>query len=498
MKTRLLFALALVLSVAAAAIAIARQERFPHDVHANLFPLCTGCHEGVPAGESARFYPSQQLCAGCHDGSEVRRVAWNGPERKVSNLTFSHPEHAAILEGESELDCSHCHTRAGASRMEVQRAVPDRCFACHGHAAKNHFVDARCQQCHVPLAQTAFNAARVERLPMPPSHQQSNFLEETHGDLARTQRAQCAVCHTRERCAACHVDAATRAEVKAMPAAQAQLTLPAMKARYFLPASHTRPDWIDRHGGPAQNIASCSTCHTRESCTTCHATNAPQPVRALPTRASVTAQGVSASRRAPASHRAPYFMERHGSQAAAKPQTCTSCHTRNECEQCHNATSTGRAQLEKSAQPQSGAQVKSAGTQRSTRGAGAFHPANFMQRHASAAYGRNLECSNCHETTKFCRACHERAGMRTVGRLQPGFHDAQPFWLLNHGKPARQGLESCASCHKQTDCMQCHSQLGSFQISPHGPGFEPNRVQSKNARICSACHLGDPLARTSP
>jgi hypothetical protein len=127
-----------------------------------------------------------------------------------------------------------------------------------------------------------------------------------------------------------------------------------------------------------------------------------------------------------------------------------------------------------------------------------YHPSNFLERHASASYNRNLECANCHDASRFCRACHEQRGMGTSGRLQAGFHDAQPLWLLNHGKPARQGLETCASCHKQTDCMQCHSSIGSFRISPHGPGFDARRVQARNQRLCFACHLSDPLERGTP
>jgi hypothetical protein len=361
--------------------------------------------------------------------------------------------------------------------MAVTRPVPERCFACHEHSATSHFVDARCQQCHVPLAQTVFTAARVRALPLPPSHQQPKFLEQLHGQLARTQRNQCVVCHTRERCAACHVNAAALPEVKAIPTAQGTLQLPLMNSRYFLPTSHQSPDWLSRHGGAAKQIANCTTCHTRESCLTCHAARPPAAVRAMPAAASAPAPGVQTVRRRPPSHNAPFFAERHGAQASARPQTCMSCHQRTQCEECHNAQSTGR----QVSQRQSSA---------------SYHPANFLQRHASAAYGRNLECSNCHETTRFCRACHERAGMGTSGaRMQPGFHDARVSWLLNHGKPARQGLESCASCHKQTDCMQCHSQLGAFRISPHGPGFDARRAQSKNARMCLRCHLGDPLGR---
>ena len=480
--TALRAAAALLLVTAMTAIAFVRQERFPHEQHARLFPLCTGCHEGIPSGDATRSFPAPQLCAGCHNGSNVRRVNWSGPHSEASNLKFSHPEHLAAT---PDLECSDCHTREGADRMAVQHAVAERCLACHEPEARNHYVDTRCETCHVPVAQSRFTLARLEALPVPPTHTQPNFLEELHGELARSSRAQCVICHTRERCAACHVDAGARAEIQAMPAAPSDLRLPVMRSRYFLPPSHTRPDWLETHGAATRNIAACASCHTRESCATCHAANAPKAVRALPARSMVVAQGVTAARRAPASHAAPFFTERHGAQAAAKAQSCTSCHTRNECEQCHNAAATGRAVTQRMSTP-------------SSNRSRSFHPSNFLARHASAAYGRNLECANCHETSRFCRDCHEGVGMGTTGRLQPGFHDAQPLWLLNHGKPARQGLESCASCHKQTDCLQCHSTIGAFRISPHGPGFDASKVQSKNARICFACHLSNPLERPTP
>ncbi|HEX6589857.1 MAG TPA: cytochrome c3 family protein, partial [Longimicrobiales bacterium] len=79
------------------------------------------------------------------------------------------------------------------------------------------------------------------------------------------------------------------------------------------------------------------------------------------------------------------------------------------------------------------------------------------------------------------------------GRLGSGFHDAQPLWLLRHGQAARQTLESCTTCHEQRDCMQCHSQTGSFQINPHGPDFDAERARDRNSRICFACHVADPI-----
>lgn len=487
MNTRWLAA-SLFLLLTAGVLALRAQpdeKLFPHDKHARLFPLCESCHEGVAVNNRAEFYPEPQLCVRCHDDTAQKRVSWTGPSTYASNLDFSHAEHAReeAREG-TRSECSDCHTPAGAERMALRRRVEaDRCFSCHAHRATNHFVDARCQQCHVPLAQTRFSLQRIEALPEPPSHESAGFLEEVHGRLAASEPERCVVCHTRESCATCHVDAQSRREVQAMPRAQPQLQLPRREARYFEPPSHQDPDWLQEHGEPAEaDISECAACHTRESCLTCHTQRVPRPISRLVRRKDTSAPGVATSRVAPASHNAPFFEREHRSIAATSPATCTSCHAKTECESCHSATpADSTAVSAKGARP------------RDSRAD--FHPANFIERHASSSWGRNLDCQNCHETATFCRSCHENRGMRAVGRLQPGFHDAQPNWLLNHGRPARQGLESCASCHRQPDCTQCHSQAGAFRVNPHGPGFNAARLMARNPRACYICHLSDPLRR---
>jgi hypothetical protein len=122
-----------------------------------------------------------------------------------------------------------------------------------------------------------------------------------------------------------------------------------------------------------------------------------------------------------------------------------------------------------------------------------FHPASFSLRHASAAYGQTMECANCHNVEAFCKACHQEAGLSPAARPGPGFHDAGPLWLLGHGQAARQGLESCASCHRQRDCVQCHSTVGSFRVNPHGPSFDAARASARAPETCRACHLKEPL-----
>jgi len=174
---------------------------------------------------------------------------------------------------------------------------------------------------------------------------------------------------------------------------------------------------------------------------------------------------VNLRRVAPLSHSAPGFAAEHGPLASADGASCTQCHSVNTCADCHDASS----------RP-------------------GYHPADFMLRHSAAAYGGRLECANCHDTRVFCQECHRQSGFQSQGSLGPGFHSAEPFWLLRHGGAARRGLESCTTCHAQRDCLQCHSTLGAFRVSPHGSGFDARRAQERNAAICRACHVGDPLA----
>lgn len=450
-----------------------RSGGFPHQRHAGLFPVCTGCHTGIPTGDQADFYPSPQLCARCHDGTHQRRVDWNGPSHLVTNLRFDHARHPRQAAGQS-IECGTCHTEEGAARMAVREAVVPRCLSCHAHQATQHFVDANCRRCHVPLASTSFSRERIENLPVPPDHLAPDFLSREHGALAQQSTTRCAVCHVQQRCTSCHVDPAVAPPIASIPAAPAALQLPRFAAHYSTPASHLDTHWLEEHGARA-SVQSCATCHTRNDCTACHVQPLPSVVQALPQRpgaqtpAAPQAPGVLLSRHAPPSHAAPGFGTQHATLAEADQGQCASCHTRRFCEDCHD-----------------------------TPARATFHPPDFMARHPTEAYGRKLECANCHNTQVFCRDCHKNAGMTPVGRLENGFHDAQPLWLFRHGQAARQGLESCASCHAQKDCLQCHSALGSFQVNPHGPGFDARRAQKRNPAICLACHLTDPLNGGAP
>lgn len=442
------------------------EEAFPHAEHEGLFPFCAGCHREMAAVDRSDRFPEQELCVRCHDGEELEREEWSLVPPAASNLEFLHADHPSdtTVDGE-RIECATCHVESGGGRMTVAPLSADRCLTCHEHEAERHYADADCQACHRPLAETAFSRARVEELPSPESHERDDFLLASgHGRLAEAGVESCSTCHTRERCASCHVDAGTVARIGKIPAASnPDLSLPAFEAEYPTPRSHESGDWLTTHGNRA-SAAECTTCHTRESCSTCHREGRPTVVARLPSAADVAAPGVTTSRETPPSHASPWFTLDHGTLASADGQSCSTCHREESCTECHQG-------------------------QRGPK----FHPPNFLARHSTEAYGSRLECANCHDNRAFCRECHSQLGMRSEGRLGGGFHDGVSAWLFRHGQAARQSLETCTTCHTQTDCLQCHSETGAFQIDPHGPGFDAEGARSRNAQICRACHLSDPL-----
>jgi hypothetical protein len=113
---------------------------------------------------------------------------------------------------------------------------------------------------------------------------------------------------------------------------------------------------------------------------------------------------------------------------------------------------------------------------------------NYVTRHASDAYAREQDCASCHTPEVFCRSCHIQAGSSPDPMASNAFHDKWGNWIIAHAPLARQSIEACASCHQQNDCLRCHSQAG-WGISPHGPGFDAERMRDKNPLLCARCHF---------
>jgi hypothetical protein len=187
-----------------------------------------------------------------------------------------------------------------------------------------------------------------------------------------------------------------------------------------------------------------------DQCLTCHV---PAQEAGLPMNA------ISGFPR-PESHRFGGFIEGHRSAAATSPEYCAVCHTESSCTSCHEG-----------------------------QGAPGFHPLNFMASHGPEAFGRSSDCSSCHSAEAFCRACHTGVGLNSPAGFGGAYHDSESFWIQSHAQAARQDLESCVSCHQQTDCQACHSARSGLGVNPHGPDFNGSSINEQNKAMCTLCHI---------
>ena len=281
----------------------------------------------------------------------------------------------------------------------------------------------------------------------------------------------CATCHAREYCITCHVNAPEVPAIQALQrdARSLAMAVPEVKA----PASHAVPAFANTHGrklSKQQLTQQCGSCHTATSCEACHQVP-PQQVRALAVAGPGRGTGAVVTRARPATHGTD-FTDGHAQLAGASPQTCAGCHVQEQCLQCHRPN---------------------AGTQ------GTYHPADFL----TPAPGCGLRPRGVMfrlpqpgtVLPDLPRAERHRVGGRFIGG-QAIYHDGNPTFAAGHGPAARQGLESCVSCHSEKDCMVCHSSFGGRRFNPHGPNFPADKLRKANPQMCTACHaLGIPSSK---
>lgn len=469
--------LAVGLTALAAALDPPADDRFRHEKHAKIFPLCTTCHAGMvePGGQ---VWPEPASCEACHDGVTEARVDWTpraGP--RATNLAFDHLEHTREALERNPADsarlgaaCTSCHNEPQAPRMAVRRAVSGQCVDCHRPGGRHlALADTACGTCHLPLsAAPLLTRATIAAFPEPDSHQREGFERDGHGRAAEVRleaggwgvAASCATCHARDFCITCHVNAPEVAAIQALARDDRSLV---HQAELPVPPEHAGSSFLRDHGRSAGRAgATCSTCHTQANCTACHTGRQPDAVATLAEAGPGRAPGALVLRSKPETHTAG-FANRHGPDANARPATCEGCHVRTDCLDCHR--------------PGAG-------------GTSGFHPPGFLTRHPASAYARDATCSDCHNPAQFCQGCHQQSGLSASGRLRGvGFHDASRAFFVGHGQAARQSLESCAACHAERDCTACHSVVGGgFGFSPHGPGFNPDRMRRRNPSVCLACH----------
>lgn len=235
------------------------------------------------------------------------------------------------------------------------------------------------------------------------------------------------------------------------------------------------------------SMATCFTCHDGKPkspssrCTTCHERTAGGRIRTHFPEGSLK-PGPSL----PHLEHGPTFRKDHKVAARAHKGDCEQCHQQDTCLKCHG------------------------GIRRPT----SIHAGNYILLHGKEARANRQRCTSCHTRQSFCQSCHSRTGVSKSNTKSPyqvpgvqKFHGQGWASSTNrsvaanrHATHARRNVGTCASCHKERDCMTCHARrrVGGLGHNPHGPGFRGSRqcrvLLQKNQRSCLKCHgWNDPL-----
>jgi hypothetical protein len=326
--------------------------------------------------------------------------------------------------------CATCHAAATTSRSAVDNLIP---------------TEAECRPCH-PI-----DRADPERV------------------VAGAPPARCRACHP--------------GWSPGVPVERVYLTPPPLK---FSHAAHAGAPCASCHGDLTQvalattrhlpTMASCLGCHregARERrCADCHLAKLGGLIETRLPHGTLVPRATGLG-----DAHGPGFGNDHRQEASQQGATCTACHDRSECVACHQGVT---KPLE-------------------------FHRGNYLATHAIEAQRGTPDCSACHRAQSFCVGCHERSGLGM--RVNTDFDPADPArafhpagWASGtggenrHAREARRSLSSCASCHREEDCLRCHSaDASSLRVSPHGKGWRGSArcraLDRGNRRMCLRCHV---------
>lgn len=107
------------------------------------------------------------------------------------------------------------------------------------------------------------------------------------------------------------------------------------------------------------------------------------------------------------------------------------------------------------------------------------HQGNFVREHKRAARSMGSTCADCHDQT-FCTDCHAGTVAQKIEVFQPERVDRDFIhrndFRSRHASEARFDAASCARCHGQSFCSTCHTAQNrtpqaANPRSPHPPGY---------------------------
>ena len=360
-------------------------------------------------------------------------------------LRFSHALHLGRL----KMACADCHPAALGSRSSLDLLIPgeDRCTPCHpidrrepDKATPAGAAPARCTACH-PGFTPGGPVARVS-IPRP----NLKFDHRAH----RERGIACQACHR----GMAGVELATREQLPRMPLC------------------------LDCHDGRRAS----------DRCVTCHLADAGGRIQTAYPQGALAPSGTLRGDAHDLTFRTDHRAAAEGGQAY-----CQSCHRKEECLDCHDGV---MKPLD-------------------------FHAADYVALHAIEARRGSPDCTACHRLQTFCVGCHSRAGVAADHKGSeyvapsegpPGRRFHPPGWVEfdgddlvtgddsrgenHHAFQAQRNIAQCASCHRESFCLRCHSaQPTSRRINPHPNGWRGSRrceaLRRKNGRMCLRCHTDE-------
>ena len=326
--------------------------------------------------------------------------------------------------------CRTCHPDATSSRSAVDNLIPTE-MACRPCHPIDRAEPERVVAGSPPAQCRACHPGYRPDVPVERVHLEPTPLKFSHA------------AHTSQPCASCHGDL-------------------------------TRVDLATRKNLPT--MAACLRCHTNGAeerrCGDCHLTKLGGLIETEFAHGSLVPRHTGMG-----DAHAFGFAKEHRQEATQQGATCTACHDRSTCIACHQGV------------------VKPAD----------FHVGDYIATHAIEARRGKPDCSACHRAQSFCVACHERSGIGT--RVPTDFDSADPGrafhpagWASRvgggnrHALEARRNLTACASCHREDDCLDCHSaEQASLRVTPHPPGWRGSArcraLDRGNRRMCLKCHV---------
>ena len=248
---------------------------------------------------------------------------------------------------------------------------PARAFPHRAHVLKG----INCASCHKQVAQ---------------SHAGSDL------DLPGT--ASCLGCHAQPHdtrpCGSCH---GRQSDREGAAQAKLHLAFSHVEHKAITAGRCTRcHDAVLSADGPLRpQMAACLGCHEHQrewaarSCSPCHVRMQTEGTR-------------------PQSHviHGADFMRRHGSEAAAARDLCTSCHTQSDCLACHGThvpALPSNWHFEQVDRPD-------------------MHARGFLARHSLEARQDPALCTTCHGDASFCQSCHRERGLLQVSAQRGSPH----------------------------------------------------------------------------